>query len=460
MLQPQPLQQLLHPFRRAALVDTRAAGTDCELVGDGRRDELVGRLLEDRPDPGGEVPGPPPVRLRPLPGGQRPVGGQRAGGRCGQPAQREREGRLAGPVRPDDRGAGARPQGEVDSLHGRSLGVRPGHRDALRAEQDVARARTAAGYPGRVLRHPDPVPSQLGTVPLEHVVRCTVRAHPSARGQDDHPVHPGQPRTDPVLHEDARRAGAGEQPAHLLPQPCRTGRVEHRGRLVEQQQPRTQREHPREGETLALAAGQPRRRVRTWVGEADRGQRLVDPRPDLPGRHGVVLQAERHVVAAAGEHRLRERVLQQQAGAGAPGPDSLGARPARRDVVEQQRPLLVTGLGVEQTGEPLQQGGLAGAAGPEQEDALPGGHVEVQAPDRPGLTGAVAPAPAPGAQRDGRDGCAPARHSGLGTAAGQTRLPSRPEASGASTPVRASARVRAHEPRPAMSRPETTAQAM
>jgi hypothetical protein len=76
--------------------------------------------------------------------------------------------------------------------------------------------------------------------------------------------------------------------------PCR---VEVRGRLVEQQQPWARRQRTGQREALLLAAGQRVGAPSAAVAEADPGERLVDPGPDLRGRHAAVLQAERYIVA-------------------------------------------------------------------------------------------------------------------------------------------------------------------
>ena len=186
-----------------------------------------------------------------------------------------------------------------------------------------------------------------------------------------------------MLDHQAGGAGRGEHLGHHGTHPGRAGRVEHRGGLVQEQHARTQRQHARERQPLPLPAGQVRGRAVQRHVEPDRVERLAHPCPDLGRRHAVVLQAERDVVAAAGEHGLRLRVLQQQAGGGVaarPG-DGAGARLAGGDAVDEQGALLLAGAvlaAVEQAGEPGEQRRLARAAGPEQQHPLARLDVEVE----------------------------------------------------------------------------------
>ena len=199
-----------------------------------------------------------------------------------------------------------------------------------------------------------------------------------------------------MLDHQAGGAGAREDVGHHRAHQGRAGRVEHRGRLVQQQHARTQRQHTGQGQPLPLPARQVRRRAVERHLEPDGVERLAHPSPDLGPRHAVVLQAEGDVVAAPGQHGLRLRVLQQQAGGGVaarPG-DGAGARRTGRHAVDEQAALLLAGavLGaVEQAGEPREQGRLPGAAGAEQQHPFAGLDLEVDVlgpPTRGGRRGA------------------------------------------------------------------------
>jgi hypothetical protein len=160
----------------------------------------------------------------------------------------------------------------------------------------------------------------------------------------------------------------------------------------------------------------------------------------------VVLEPERDVVTAAGEHGLGDRVLEQEPRARRPGLDAVAAGGARGDAVQEEIALLLAGAvlaGLEQAGEAREQGRLPRAARPEKEDALAGRDDEVDVPQRPRPPRRVPPSPPPGRDRHGRR----RRH---------TRRPVRPEASGPSAPVAASARVSAHPPSPAITAQEST----
>ena len=78
--------------------------------------------------------------------------------------------------------------------------------------------------------------------------------------------------------------------------------------------PGPQGEDPGQRQSLLLAARQRAGCGVAAVGEADRAQRLVDPRPDLLGRHPAVLEAERHVVARASHDQGRLGVLHDESG--------------------------------------------------------------------------------------------------------------------------------------------------
>ena len=203
------------------------------------------------------------------------------------------------------------------------------------------------------------------------------------------------------------------------PDERRTVGVEVRRRLVEQQHVRAERQRPGDRQPLLLPAGERGGGMIAAVGEPDGGERGLDPRPDLRGGHAGVLQAERHVVAGAGEHELRIGILED---------DPRGA-------IEAQRPLGFARSGArEQPGDPGEQGALSRAGGPEEEHPLAVLNDQVEAADGPRLPAGMPPAPA----------------AGLDRRPGQTRCCVRPDANAESTPVRVSAVTRACEPRPAM----------
>ena len=74
-----------------------------------------------------------------------------------------------------------------------------------------------------------------------------------------------------VRHDDHRHAGLGQPPDHRQHLADQLG-IERRGRLVEQHQPRRDRERAGDRDALLLAAGEPVRQVVGVVGQADARQ--------------------------------------------------------------------------------------------------------------------------------------------------------------------------------------------
>jgi hypothetical protein len=243
----------------------------------------------------------------------------------------------------------------------------------------------------------------LGLLGEDHA-RRSVGMHPTAGFEHHNPVDQRQPGAHAVLDQHAARAGQRQHGGDAGPHPVSAVRVQHRGRFVEQQQAGPQRQHPGQSQPLTLAAGQRRRRVLDSVREPDLPQRLLHPGPDPVTGDGVVLQAERHVVTAPGEHGLGLWILQQQAGQRSPGPHSLDPGTTGRDAVQQQLTFLVAaGLDrIEQPGQPGEQRGLTGSAGPEQHHPFARLDPQIETTHRPGLPGAVPPAPAAGLDGNAR----------------------------------------------------------
>ena len=378
----------------------------------------------------GSVPAPPPLgqwRDHQLRGGRdRPGNGPQEAG------QRQRQGGLPRAVGSGDgQGlAGAdldrnpgldRPRRDRAEAVAQPGPPRPlaGHREPFGREQELPCVPCRQPQPRRrdIARHPDArtdehVP-RLGQDP----VRRPVDQHRGVRGgpglQHHDPVHQVFPDPHPVLHDHQGGAGLVQAAAHGIADLQDARGVEVGGRLVEQQQPRPHREDPGERQPLLLSAGEGRRRVvQRQPAQPDVVERLVHARPDLRRRDGKVLRPEGDVVAEAGKHHLRFRVLLHKPGAAALRP--------RRGTVDQQASGLVRVFGVvgvagvagwprravaQHTGQGMEQRRFAGAGGAQQEHALPGPDVQVQAADRgPGPSG-VPPAPAAGGDGGGPDAC-------------------------------------------------------
>ena len=182
------------------------------------------------------------------------------------------------------------------------------------------------------------------------------------------PAHALEPVLDQHHGGSGAAYGVGDRPAYGRG----GGGVEHRRRLVEQDEARTEREHPGEREALRLPAGERPDRVVDVVREARRGERAPDRRPDPVPRQPEVLGAERHVPAGLPGDRGVGRVLHEQAHARAA---VAGGAPVDRDRAGE-----LTGLGRgEDPGERAQQGRLARPARPGQQDALPGLQLQADA---------------------------------------------------------------------------------
>ena len=198
------------------------------------------------------------------------------------------------------------------------------------------------------------------------------------RAEGHHPVDQGQRLLEPVLDQHHGRVDVVEGLAERRAYQLRTLRIEVRGRLVEQQQPRLQRDHAGDREPLLLAAGQ-------------RG------RVDGPGRYGKPTAARaastRGQISARGtprfsrpnatsspqraHHQLGLRVLEHDARVR----PVLPGGPA----VDEDRALLLAGVLGEQAGERGEQGALAGAGGTREQHPLAvfDPQVEVGGPPRP-----------------------------------------------------------------------------
>ena len=148
----------------------------------------------------------------------------------------------------------------------------------------------------------------------EDGVGRTVGHDPAACLDHDHAVDEREHLGDAVLDEHHRYVATLRDASQYVADRARAVRVEVRGRLIEEQNARSEHEDPGDRESLLLSTRERRGRAIFAVREADVRQRAVDSRPDLRRRDAVVLEAERHVVACAGHDELRFRILQHQAG--------------------------------------------------------------------------------------------------------------------------------------------------
>ncbi len=296
----------------------------------------------------------------------------------------------------------------------------------------------------------------------EHLVGSAVRDDASSWFEEHQPVDQVEPRADPVLHDEHRRAGVVEQRPDGVVDLDDSGRVEVRARFVEHERSRTHREHPGERQSLPLPAGEHRGGPVERQVQPDDVEGGPHALPDLRSWDPGVLAAERDVVAHAGHHGVGLGVLHDE-------PDATADLPGG-DAVDEQRAGdggggVVGGVGfVGQHGRDRpEERGLARTGRTDDGDAFAGLHRQVDAADRPGRAPGVPPPPVPEDDPSGSSGStsSSARHA---HAAGEVRACctacSRPTANADSTPVLASARTMSHDPAPAITAPEIVAEMM
>jgi hypothetical protein len=154
-------------------------------------------------------------------------------------------------------------------------------------------------------------------------------------------------------HDHRHIAAFGDAREHAAYR-ARPVRVEIRGRLVQKEHARSEREDPRDGQALLLSTRQRRGRTVLAIGEADVRERAVDSRPDLGTGDAVVFEAERDVVTGSCHHELRLGVLEHET----------------RTAADRELALLVATDRIEKAREGPKQRALPGARRSQQEDAL------------------------------------------------------------------------------------------
>jgi len=173
--------------------------------------------------------------------------------------------------------------------------------------------------------------------------------------------------------EDGHAVVAG-QARDLVPQVRAARRVEARGRLVEEQQPRRVHEGKREVEPALHAAGVAAHLAVGGVGETDAGDEVVAARLALALGHALQGGLQPHVLAGR-EQGVQRGVLEGDADRGA------DRRGARDDVVA--RDARGARRRRQQRREHEHGGGLAGAVRPEEAVDLARGDAKLDSVDRP-----------------------------------------------------------------------------
>ena len=275
---------------------------------------------------------------------------------------------LSRPVRPFERDDLAPPQLQVDPVQDRhGLVVGEGH--PASAQDDLARR-------GLCFRNTmSGVRRTLRRQPLERFRTRGVEEEAALVDEED-PRRELECPADAMLREHDGRA----EPFDGVEEERRAFGIELRGRLVEEQQLRLQRERGCEAHTLELAAGELDRLAPPQMERVHREKRSLDARPDLGRRHAEILEPERHLVRRDRHHDLVLRILEDgrnRAGelgwtcaAGVePGDDDPAGEAATVEVRHEPR-------------ERAQQRRLPGARGAKERDDLPNLQLERDAVER------------------------------------------------------------------------------
>ena len=168
------------------------------------------------------------------------------------------------------------------------------------------------------------------------------------------------------------------------------GFVQHRGRLVEYQQPRFHGEHAGDGGALLLAAAHAGRVAVPLVLQADGVQGVGYAFAEPLVRHGEVFRPEGHIVLQYGGDDLVFGFLEHRADAATGLAIGLGVRAAFRGVDRQAQKPYGAGIGGGQAADETGERGLSRTVRTGQADALAGHDGQVHAVERPMGTGVVA----------------------------------------------------------------------
>ena len=258
--------------------------------------------------------------------------------------------------------------------------------------------------------------------------------------EDEHEIGQGKRRLDSVLDDDDRVPPLRRQCPEDLEDGGHAGRIEVRGRLIEDDATGKRGQDVGDGETLLFAARERLRQARLVAGQADLPQGPRHRVEHHGARPAAVLQPEGRLVLDAGHDELTLRILEDD-----PDPFAEASRRRARDLLlaDREAPLPATPKGVrDDAREGARQRALARSRWAEHEQDRPGGKPERQAAQR----------------RRGSAGVGPAEPAGddlrrCNASAAPDHVPG---GNDSSTPALRSARTRYQPPRPAMTVPEAT----
>ena len=141
----------------------------------------------------------------------------------------------------------------------------------------------------------------------------TIGGHPASCSQNDNTINFVEPSVEMMLNDDHRCGGVGDHCTDRVAHYRRSGRIKHRGRFVEQDQPGPECEHTGECKALGLATGHRTNRMLEPVRESDRIQRFLHSSPDFFAGQPQIFRSEGNLSThAAGDHGV-SRVLNQKA---------------------------------------------------------------------------------------------------------------------------------------------------
>ena len=189
-------------------------------------------------------------------------------------------------------------------------GVFPRDSKVFGGEQLGFWRRWGAGCFGYVAGHPHAVGDEGFAGLIKHLLGRAVVGDASAGAEHDHAVHVLRPHAHPVLHHDEGGPGVRGRPHHGLTHLLHPLRVEVGGGFIQQDGARVHRQDPGKPQALFLPAGEGAGGVvQAQVLQVHGAQGLADALPDFFARNAQVFGAEGHIVAHAGQHHRRLRVL-------------------------------------------------------------------------------------------------------------------------------------------------------
>lgn len=125
----------------------------------------------------------------------------------------------------------------------------------------------------------------------------------------EHAISQVEDALETVLGQDDRQTEAIPQGDHRGEHLGRSIRIELRGRLVQHQDPRLERERGRDCDPLTLASGERLDGAVAQPQETDQRERPLDARQHLRPRNGPQLERKRDLVLDPVDHHLCLRVL-------------------------------------------------------------------------------------------------------------------------------------------------------